>query len=270
MPPTGLESMSEVSLALRSMPASVRVLRIPRQSPVSVCCSKRPSSAATGLPAGPSKTATKNSTVENLAGRGLIAALGRGRPVTNADHVASPARGAPAAAAPRAGSDRPRRPTGRAARRQQPRRGSPQLLRLLAKLGVGLARNIVNGPGRVLWMTRQCRRARIRHSAPRPGAKLLEQPTRTIAAATPSRRSVRDGRPEIRKKPFLTPSTMPNKSKRLLGGCYTNMTDDLKNTSTMEAAAEDWARVNLPPRLTGLPMAVWITENDGYPRDVRV
>ena len=48
------------------------------------------------------------------------------------------------------------------------------------------------------------------------------------------------------------------------------MTDDLKNTSTMEAAAEDWARVNLPPRLTGLPMAVWITENDGYPRDVRV
>ena len=136
----------------------------------------------------------------------------------------------------------------------------PQLLRLPAKLGVGLARNIVNGPGRVLWMTRQCRRARIRHSAPRPGAKLHEQPTRTIAAATPSRRSVRDGRPEIRKKPFLTPSTMPNKSKRSLGGCYTNMTDDLKNTSTMEAAAEDWARVNLPPRLTGLPMAVWITE----------
>ena len=25
-----------------------------------------------------------------------------------------------------------------------------------------------------------------------------------------------------------------------------------------------------PPRVTGLPMAVWITENDGYPRDVRV
>jgi hypothetical protein len=28
--------------------------------------------------------------------------------------------------------------------------------------------------------------------------------------------------------------------------------------------------VKLPPRLTGLPMAVWITENDGHPHDVRV
>ena len=25
-----------------------------------------------------------------------------------------------------------------------------------------------------------------------------------------------------------------------------------------------------PPRVTGLPMAVWITENDGYPHDVQV
>ncbi len=48
------------------------------------------------------------------------------------------------------------------------------------------------------------------------------------------------------------------------------MTDDLKDTTTMEAVAEDWAKVKLPPRLTGLPMAVWITENDGYPHDVRV
>ena len=48
------------------------------------------------------------------------------------------------------------------------------------------------------------------------------------------------------------------------------MTDDLKNTTTTEAVAEDWAKVKLPPRLTGLPMAVWITENDGYPHDVRV
>ena len=48
------------------------------------------------------------------------------------------------------------------------------------------------------------------------------------------------------------------------------MTDDLKDTTTMQAVAEDWAKVKLPPRLTGLPMAVWITENDGYPHDVRV
>jgi hypothetical protein len=51
---------------------------------------------------------------------------------------------------------------------------------------------------------------------------------------------------------------------------YPDMTDDLKDTSATEAVAEDWAKVKLPPRLTGLPMAVWITENDGYPHDVRV
>ena len=39
------------------------------------------------------------------------------------------------------------------------------------------------------------------------------------------------------------------------------MTDDLKDTTTTEAVAEDWAKVKLPPRVTGLPMAVWITEN---------
>ena len=48
------------------------------------------------------------------------------------------------------------------------------------------------------------------------------------------------------------------------------MADDLKDTTATEAVAEDWAKVKLPPRLTGLPMAVWITENDGYPHDVRV
>ena len=48
------------------------------------------------------------------------------------------------------------------------------------------------------------------------------------------------------------------------------MTDDFKDTTTTEAVAEDWAKVKLPPRSTGLPMAVWITENDGYPHDVRV
>jgi hypothetical protein len=48
------------------------------------------------------------------------------------------------------------------------------------------------------------------------------------------------------------------------------MTDDLKGTTTTEAVAEDWAKVELPPRVTGLPGAVWITENDGYPHDAQV
>jgi hypothetical protein len=34
--------------------------------------------------------------------------------------------------------------------------------------------------------------------------------------------------------------------------------------------AEDWAAVKLRPRDTGLPMSVLITENEGYPHDVRV
>jgi hypothetical protein len=33
---------------------------------------------------------------------------------------------------------------------------------------------------------------------------------------------------------------------------------------------EDWAAVKLPPRLTGLPMAMWVTERDGSRHDVRV
>jgi hypothetical protein len=37
-----------------------------------------------------------------------------------------------------------------------------------------------------------------------------------------------------------------------------------------ETLTEDWAAVKLAPDETGLPMAVWITENDGYPHDVRV
>src|SRR5260370_16757282 len=48
------------------------------------------------------------------------------------------------------------------------------------------------------------------------------------------------------------------------------MRDDLKDLSTTDAVKEDWAKVKLRPRLTGLPMAVWINENDGYPHDVRV
>ena len=34
--------------------------------------------------------------------------------------------------------------------------------------------------------------------------------------------------------------------------------------------AEDWAAVKLLPRHTGLSRAIWITENQGYPHDVRV
>lgn len=37
-----------------------------------------------------------------------------------------------------------------------------------------------------------------------------------------------------------------------------------------ENLTEDWAAVKLLPRHTGLPRAVWITENQGYPHDVRV
>jgi hypothetical protein len=38
----------------------------------------------------------------------------------------------------------------------------------------------------------------------------------------------------------------------------------------LDELAEDWASVKRLPHQTGLPMAVWITENDGYPHDVRV
>jgi hypothetical protein len=34
--------------------------------------------------------------------------------------------------------------------------------------------------------------------------------------------------------------------------------------------AEAWLMAKLAPRLTGLPMAVWITPNEGFPHDVRV
>jgi hypothetical protein len=37
-----------------------------------------------------------------------------------------------------------------------------------------------------------------------------------------------------------------------------------------ENLTEDWAAVKLLPHHTGLPRAVWITENQGYPHDVRV
>jgi hypothetical protein len=38
----------------------------------------------------------------------------------------------------------------------------------------------------------------------------------------------------------------------------------------LDGLTEDWASVKRLPHQTGLPMAVWITENDGYPHDVRV
>jgi len=42
------------------------------------------------------------------------------------------------------------------------------------------------------------------------------------------------------------------------------------NDTAPVTRTEDWAAVKLPLRLTGLPMAVWITQNEGYPHDVRV
>lgn len=42
------------------------------------------------------------------------------------------------------------------------------------------------------------------------------------------------------------------------------------NETDLDSLTGDWASVKLLPSDTGLPMAVWITENDGYPHDVRV
>ncbi len=35
-------------------------------------------------------------------------------------------------------------------------------------------------------------------------------------------------------------------------------------------AESAWGAIKLPPARTGLPMAVWITANEGWPHDVRV
>jgi hypothetical protein len=49
------------------------------------------------------------------------------------------------------------------------------------------------------------------------------------------------------------------------------MTDRLNETAlALDELTEDWAAVKLLPRHTGLPRAVWITENQGYRHDVRV
>jgi hypothetical protein len=50
-------------------------------------------------------------------------------------------------------------------------------------------------------------------------------------------------------------------------GVYSGMSE---NDVNLDSLTEDWAAVKLLPRKTGLPMAVWITENDGYSHDVRV
>jgi hypothetical protein len=41
-------------------------------------------------------------------------------------------------------------------------------------------------------------------------------------------------------------------------------------SESLDDLTEDWAAVKLIPLRTGLPRAVWITENQGYPHDVRV
>ncbi|MBV8336647.1 MAG: hypothetical protein JO358_14645 [Alphaproteobacteria bacterium] len=41
-------------------------------------------------------------------------------------------------------------------------------------------------------------------------------------------------------------------------------------TEDLDSFEEAYAMAKLPPRLTGLPMAVWITPNEGFPHDVRV
>jgi hypothetical protein len=39
---------------------------------------------------------------------------------------------------------------------------------------------------------------------------------------------------------------------------------------SLDAVTEDWAAVKRIPDQTGLQRAVWITENQGYPHDIRV
>ncbi|MGH7059993.1 MAG: hypothetical protein ACREFH_06390 [Stellaceae bacterium] len=49
------------------------------------------------------------------------------------------------------------------------------------------------------------------------------------------------------------------------------MRDKEKTSETrLDQLSEDWASVKRLPHQTGLPMAVWITENDGHPHDARV
>src|ERR1700755_2576265 len=47
-------------------------------------------------------------------------------------------------------------------------------------------------------------------------------------------------------------------------------TDPAVNTAAINDAEESYLYMKLSPALTGLPMAIWITPNEGYPHDVRI
>jgi hypothetical protein len=49
-----------------------------------------------------------------------------------------------------------------------------------------------------------------------------------------------------------------------------NFLTDRRRRPEAELIDEGWSLAGLTPAETGLPMAVWVTENDGYPHDVRV
>jgi hypothetical protein len=63
-----------------------------------------------------------------------------------------------------------------------------------------------------------------------------------------------------RKKPNLAQYLYPSSPRKGAAGM----------SETLDDLTEDWAAVKLIPLRTGLPRAVWITENQGYPHDVRV
>ena len=48
------------------------------------------------------------------------------------------------------------------------------------------------------------------------------------------------------------------------------MREAVDNRLALDQLTEDWAAVKRIPDQTGLSRAVWITENQGYPHDVRV
>jgi hypothetical protein len=48
------------------------------------------------------------------------------------------------------------------------------------------------------------------------------------------------------------------------------MNEATEKLSDFDDAEAAWGAMKLRPERTGLPMAVWITPNDGYPHDVRV
>ena len=48
------------------------------------------------------------------------------------------------------------------------------------------------------------------------------------------------------------------------------MNEATEKLSDLDDANAAWGAMKLRPERTGLPMAVWITPNDGYPHDARV